>query len=139
MAVLKKAVKTVLLVGVVLLNTPHLLCPLACAAETSVVAKAETPKCPHCTPPKRSEPNSLPPMDRCHCGCCDQSPAVLTSAVTPAEADLQNASLLQLPAILTPMYVSVILPTYERVDYWPPPPTSHPGSQLSILFERFLL
>jgi hypothetical protein len=119
----------------VLLNTPHLLCQYTCSAADQVVA--EKPKCPHCPSEPTSTPSAPTPTDDCKLGCCDQEPGVLVAAEVLGMA--QGVCFLQPLADLDAMYTSTDLSDMKRVAYWPPPPSSHPGSQLTIFLGRFLL
>lgn len=127
--------KTLLLIGLVLLNTPHLLCQYTCSATDQVAA--EKPKCPHCPSEHTSTPSDPMPTDDCKLGCCDQEPGVLVAV--EALDMVQGVWFLQPLADLDGTYTSTDLLGMERVVYWPPPPSSHPGSQLSIFLGRFLL
>lgn len=127
--------KTILIIGLVVINTPHLLCPYSCAATEQVVT--EKSKCPHCSHQKPAIPSNSAPAEECESGCCDQELGVLTAFESQ---DLSSfVSLDKAPIDSITVHWSVGEETLTRIELEQPPPSLHPGSILSILLGRFLL
>ena len=129
---MKRLTVIVMLVGFVLVGTPHLLCPLSCGHGQT----APSEKCPHC----RSElPASDPaPSDDCDSPCCDDVDAVVvdmsrssaTSATVTAFLIGDVVAILPTPAAVATgsSWVSNLSPALER-----------PGCALIILLAHLLL
>jgi len=125
--------RTLLLIGLVLGNTPHVFCLIACAEQRETAA--ESPKCPHCEGPAQ-QPSPTPSGD-CDSGCCDQLDAVASSHSVDAPRSIS----VDLPVIgFAVDGQSVGGVAADPTGLWQfGPLSSRPGCALPVLLERLLL
>ena len=130
---MKRLTVIVMLVGFVLVSTPHMLCPLTCGHGQTA---ASPEQCPHC----RSEsPTPKPaPSDDCDSPCCDSVHAVVVDiSRSPAlSATLATFVIGDAVAIL-PSPVVVAAGSSWALD--PFLALQRPGCALILLLARLLL
>jgi hypothetical protein len=95
---MKRLSITLLVVGFVLVSTPHMFCPIACGYGPAVTARQG---CPHCSP---KEPAPSPtPSKECESPCCHTLDAVIAAASPPPGPShmLCGPVIDEMPAILS--------------------------------------
>lgn len=130
---MKRLTTILMLLGLVLVSTPHLLCPLTCGhgrvADTSA-------KCPHC----RTElpPPNPTPSDDCHSPCCDGVDAVIANVL-----QLPPPSAMFSTVIIGDTLATISTHTAVTIDYSSasnlPPGLERPGCALVVLLAHLLL
>ena len=130
-----KAFATILMIGGLMLgSTPHLLCPMTCAKAEQTVS--QTPKCPHCGD-ENSKPRQAPSKD-CNAGCCDRIDALSSTSHTVDVARLTEVEFLTLDFSTADESVATV--AADRKAQSPLTAFSaHPGCALPVLLGHLLL